>query len=476
MHWFYAYIAVGWLIALWMIPVILRRQFTPGAALAWLGIVFLHPYVGAGLYLLIGESRVGRRRGEAHQRLIEARRAQRLRSGETDFPADVPGAVVPVMLEAERVGGMPPVTGNSMNLIGDSTQFADALVTEIDCAQARVHLLYFILADDESGRRVGDALCRAAARGVSCRFIADAVASRAIFRRNALAQRLRAGGVHVTSALPVSPIRRGLGRMDFRNHRKLAVIDSRIAFVGSQNLINPDYGGKRGAPWIDLTARYTGRIVHQLEAVFCDDWALETGQEIPIESHASEVATDSSNIVAQAIPTGPGPSGASYRKILLSALHSARQRITLTSPYFVPDEPTLVGLQMAADRGVDVKLILPRVSDQVMSAAAGRAQFTALMEGGIGIWLFEPGLIHAKTIVVDDALAIVGSANLDIRSFMLNFELSVATYGPVAAAKVREMHSQYLAMSKRVDAADWSRRPMLRQYTDRALSLLSPLL
>lgn len=474
MPWLVLYVVVGWCIRLWMIPVVLRRQFTPGAALAWLSIIFLHPYFGGILYLLIGESRLGRRRGEAHRQLVDERRAreQTLSAGASETTISEP--YTSLTREIQRIGGMPVAGGNSVDFLDDIDAMTSRLVADIDAASAHVHLCYFILSADATGRRVFDALKRAASRGVRCRVLADAVASRAIFRRHALARSAALPNLTIIPALPVAPIHRGLGRMDFRNHRKLAVIDSRIGYVGSHNLINADYGGNRAGPWVDLTARYLGPIVRQLATTFADDWAFETGEELPIPP--DDAFESNGEVLAQAAPTGPGQTDDSYRKVFLAAIHGARQSLTLTSPYFVPDEPSLVALEMAADRGVAVTLILPQRPDHMFTAAAGRAHFQSLLEAGVSICLFQPGLIHAKTTTVDDALAIVGSANLDIRSFMLNFELGVVLYGGDPVARVRAFQARYRSQSRQLSAAEWSRRPVIRQYADRALSLLSPLL
>jgi cardiolipin synthase len=263
--------------------------------------------------------------------------------------------------------------------------------------------------------------------------------------------------------------------MDLRNHRKLAIIDSTVAFAGSHNIIRPDYGGKRGAPWVDLSARITGPIVNELMIVFAEDWAFETGEMLSTPSPLDQ-PHDLQGAAMQVIPTGPSSPADTYRRVLLAALQCARDSVMLTTPYFVPDEPTLVALLMAADRGVDVTLIIPRTGDGILSAAAGRAHFSRLMEAGISIYQFCPGLIHAKTTTIDDALAIFGTANLDVRSFNLNFELSMLLYGPEPTAQMRQIQQGYLGDSQKIDSKTWSQRSAVQRYADSAVSLLSPLL
>jgi cardiolipin synthase len=476
MHWLAIYYSVGWAIRAAMIPVVLRREFAPGAGVAWLGIVFLHPYIGLTLYLLVGETRLGRARGTRYRALTERYRAQERKA---DIDASVAlAALDPIgesmMCQADKIGGLPVCAGNDVELILDAKPLAERLVAEINAARHRVDLLYYIIVDDATGRPVADALVAAVARGVRCRLLADAVASRCIFRRHGLAHKLRAAGVQVVQALPADPIRRGLPRMDLRNHRKLAIIDGHTAYAGSHNLINPDYGGRHGGPWVDLTGRFIGPVVRQFSDVFAQDWEFETGE--CLDPPALVDPPQGAATLMQVVPTGPSIPGDTYRRLLLAAIHCARSRLILTTPYFVPDEPSLIALMMAADRGVHVTLILPAAPDHRFTAAAGRAHYSALMASGIEIFLYRPGLIHSKTTTVDDAFALFGSANFDVRSFNLNFELSVLAYGPEKTGQLRKVQQDYLADSDRLDAAQWARRPAYRQYADRAISLLSPLL
>ena len=267
-----------------------------------------------------------------------------------------------------------------------------------------------------------------------------------------------------------------------RNHRKLAVIDDRVAFVGSMNLTNPDYGGKRGGPWIDLSARYTGPIVAELARLFAFDWAFETNQELPVPALASEppdlAASHSpdAGIPMQTVPTGPADAGESFRRLFIGGIDAAEQTLVLTTPYFIPDEATLVALESAADRGVQVSLIVPRQSDNVFTAAAGRSHYARLLNAGIAIHLFHPGLIHAKLMTIDRSVAIFGSANFDVRSFHLNFELSTLLFGPEVVDRLHAIQQTYISRADRLTPDTWSTRPTSARYLDSAVSLISPLL
>jgi cardiolipin synthase len=462
------YTAIGWLIRAAMLPVVLRRQFTPGASIAWLGIVFLHPIIGLSLYLLLGETRLGPGRVLRHDELVTHYQL-------TDFKetraADLHPRCVAVARQAMKVGRMSVVAGSCVEFLGDSSVMVDRLTADIDAATSHVHLLYYIFKQDATGERVARSLENAAKRGVPCRVLADQFASRPIFRHKGLAERLRTSGIEVAAAMPSSPQR----RRDLRNHRKMAVIDNRVAFCGSQNLINPDYGGRRGAPWVDLTGHFTGPVVAEFAAVFASDWAFETGNVLDVPSPA-DIATIADGSPMQVVPTGPVSPEESYRRVLLGAIQLATERLILTTPYFCPDDPTMVSLLMAADRGVDISLILPEHPDHFFTASAGRAHYAALLHAGAKIFLYRPGLSHAKLTTVDNTLGIIGSANLDIRSFHLNFELSTLLYGPEVVDRLRAVQLNYISDSRQLDARQWTSRPIVKQYADAAVSLVSPLL
>src|SRR5580658_9289458 len=285
MSWLFVYTAVGWLIRLAMVPTVLRRQFTPGASIAWLGIVFLHPYVGLALYLVVGERRLGPGRVEQHQKLVER---YALADGKENISAELPGSAAGIARLAARMGRMPVVLGNEVEFFSESAVMVDRLAGDIAGAKSEVHLLYYILCADETGRKIAEQLKAAAGRGVRCRVLADAFASRFIFRSGGLGEELKGAGVGVTAALPRSPRR----RRDLRNHRKMAVIDRRVAYCGSQNLINADYGGKHGGPWFDLTGRFAGPVVGEFATIFAMDWAFETGEmlEVPKLGEISEAS------------------------------------------------------------------------------------------------------------------------------------------------------------------------------------------
>lgn len=470
--WSLLYYLLEWVIRIVMLVVVTNRRH--GSPMAWLLVIFFLPVPGLLLYLLIGENRLPRRRAGRHARLLDELVAIRHRL--EGHPAVVhpvlPADQMPLVTLAERLGSMPIVGGNEAILMIETDEMIDRLVADINAAQRHVHLLYYIFANDATGRRIADALIRAAARGVKCRVLADAVGSRPMLRR--LAPRMVEAGVDLRPALAVNLFRRRFARLDLRNHRKLAVIDGAVGYAGSQNIVNADYGHKDLA-WHDMSVRLIGPAVLELQAVFVGDWCFET-DEILVSEDVFPDPPMLGSVAVQTLPSGPDYPTENYQRMVVAALHAARRHVIITSPYFVPDEAFLQALEVAVLRGVDVEVILPRRCDQILVGAASRAYYDDLLRLGVKLHLYNDGLLHAKTMSVDDSLALVGSSNFDIRSFELNFEISLLFYGPDVVARLRERQNAYMARSTLLTAEEWSRRPRSAQIVGNIAKLLGPLL
>ena len=467
------YYASEWVIRLVMLVVVTRRR-QPNSAMAWLLVIFFLPWPGLILYMILGNYRLPKRRIEAHSPLADELAAVRQRLG--DHPNIVHPELGPELMSfvdlTERLGYMPIFGGNDAQLITETGEVIDRLVADIDAAEHHVHLLFYIWVDDATGRRVSEALARAVHRGVKCRVLVDAVGSRPMLRR--LAPEMIKQGIEVQEALPVGLFRRRMARIDLRNHRKVAVIDGRIGYTGSQNIVDASYGHKDLA-WRDMMVRLTGPIVLELQAVFFIDWYHETDEVLEGDDLFPDPPR-TGEIPVQTLPSGPNYPTENYQRIVVAALYAARQHVIITTPYFVPDEPFLQAMQMAVLRGVEVELILPRKCDQVMVGAASRAYYDDVLEMGVKLHLYDQGLLHAKTMSVDDTVAFIGSSNFDIRSFALNFEINMLFYGPEAAAKLRAQQKQYIAESQPLTLDEWNRRPAVKKAFQNIAKLLSPLL
>ncbi len=498
--WLLIHDVAAWVARLVMLGVVLHRRLPATTALAWLAVVFFQPWVGIVLYAILGAPRLGRRRVKLRRHIIRELEHQRRHWGEASPPASSflsspskepdPGLDA-VRLQAQRVGGLAVRGGHEVRIVANYEAFNAGLIADIDAAQRHVHLLYYIFEPDDTGRRIAQALIRAAGRGVRVRLLADDVGSRALFMEDELVARLQDAGVEVRPALPVSPWRRGLARIDLRNHRKLAVIDGQIAWTGSQNIVDGGLSTRRGGAWHDLSARFRGPTVSEMQLVFAEDWVCESdapdqgvdeGADAPSTGPA-EPADDwfpavppAGEVEVQVVPTGPSHAADAFPRVLLAAIQHARSRVLITTPYFVPDEPTLTALEMAAERGVAVDLCLPLRSDHALVDFAAHASFEGLLASGVRVHRYTQGVLHSKVMTVDDRFALLGSSNIDIRSFYINLELNVLLYGRGVTQELREVQARYLRDAQPLTLDAWRARSGWSRLAEGAASLLSPLL
>ncbi len=474
--WSLAIYASEWLIRLVMLFVIVNRH-PPRTAVAWLLVVFFLPWPGLILYFLVGENRLPSRRIRLRKALLERYDGARKlnAASERKKPPEVDERFQPIVTLAEELGSLPIRFGNRTQLLVDTDRVIDQLISDIDSAKKHVHLLFYIFAADETGHRVGVALERAVGRGVKCRLLVDAVGSRDFMRQ--VAPGLESAGVEVQEALPVNLLRAYVARLDLRNHRKIVVIDSEIGYTGSQNIVNADYGYKT-LQYHDLMVRLCGPVVLELQTVFVDDWCAERDQLLG----GSELSPRDDNLLfaegdaVQTLPSGPLFSVENYQRQVVAAIHAARKQVTITTPYFVPDEVFLGALETAALKGVRVELIVPAKSDHLLVSIAACAFYEQLLESGVNIYLFHEGLLHAKSMTIDDSIAFLGSSNFDIRSFRLNFEINMIFYGAGFTEKLSEQQAVFRKNSEPLLLNKWQSRPTYKRVIQNIFKLLSPVL
>ncbi|MBX3376740.1 MAG: cardiolipin synthase [Phycisphaeraceae bacterium] len=461
---------------------LMSRRSVP-VTLAWLvALTIPVPFVGVFSYALVGEVRLGRWRVVAYKRLTEgyAQKATVFwRGGNNDW-TDECAEYRSIANVATIVGDMPPLRGNSLAVLADAEHMIEALVRDIDNARSRIHMLYYIWMHTGAGLQVVEALERAAARGVTCRVLVDGVGSKH-FIRSELPERLRKAGVKFAEALPVNPIRMLFARIDVRNHRKISVIDGWIAYTGSQNITDSSFGYRplvRVGPWIDASIRVEGPAAQALEVVFLRDWEIESGERLGdrMEDILPDLPIPPTGTVVQIVPSGPGSGPYTVRDALITALFAAKEEIIMTTPYFVPDEPTKEALIAAALRGVQTTVVVPERSDGLVVGAASRAHFVDLLEAGVRIFRYREGLLHAKTITIDSDVAMIGSTNMDVRSFFLNYEVSALIFDDDQASILRMLQVEYMQDSTEVVAADWKRRPAIKRFAENLAKLFTPLL
>ena len=473
--WITWFVVTGWLVSLLFVGIVARRCY-PAKAWAWLTVMFALPWSGVVAYLVFGENPLGRRRIMRYRQIVQDRRSDGLAAdpagGELSATVnmEVPGLAALAMTR----GAMSPVGGNEAELLAGPMQTMDRLIADIDSACSHVHMMFYIFWDDATGRRVGDALIRAARRGVTCRVLADAVASRRMFKT--LGRRMSEAGVHVKGALPVNPMRVGLARLDLRYHRKIVVIDGKVGYIGSWNVVNPDYGQPNMSAWIDAMVRVAGPVVPQMQMLFLDDWNFEEDEWLSGDDELFVDVEPSGQTIAQVLPSGPMYPYLPVRDVSVAAIHLARRTVSLTTAYFVPDEPLVLAMRLAAQRGVAVHVIIPARSNHWLVDMAARSYCRDLLESGVQVHLHQHGFLHTKLLTVDEQFSMIGSANFDMRSFMLDAEANLLVYSGAASEQIRRLQRQYLDASRPMELAREMTRPRLARFSEDLLKLAAPLM
>jgi cardiolipin synthase len=459
------------------------RNRKPSSAMAWLLAIFLIPYAGLLFFFLVGSSKLPKKRRLKQRRVNEIIAAAAEGAEVEPHDRTWPTWFTTVVELNERLGSVPVTGGNSATLIGDYNESFTLMAEDIDRAQRFVHVEFYIVALDDSTRLLFAALEDAVTRGVRVRVLLDHIASiRTATHKQTFAELDRIG-VDWRFMLPVQPLKGKYQRPDLRNHRKLVVVDDRVAYMGSQNLIDRSYNSKknlkRGLKWQDLMTRLTGPVVGGVNAIFLTDWFCETDEilteefvlprEIP-QQQGSKV------LECQVVPSGPGFDEENNLRLFLALLYSAQERISITSPYFVPDEAMMYAITSARQRGLEVELFVSEIGDQGPVFHAQRSYYRPLLEVGVRIWLYPaPFILHAKHFSIDEDVAVIGSSNMDIRSFNLDLEVSLMVRGGSFVAALRGVQDDYRSLSRELTLAEWNTEPRRSTFLDGLARLTSAL-
>ncbi len=466
----FMYIGLEWAIRFGMLFVVPFRR-TPEAARSWLLLVMFLPVPAALLYLVIGRARFPRWRRKRFARLSHLM-GRVLKGFSADQAWDfqtLSESVRDAAKLVQKLGYFPTATGNDIKLLSDYQTVLDQMVADIEGARRHVHILVYIFADDEVGHRVTQALIRAAGRGVMCRVLADAVGSHWSSRN--LLRKLRKGGVAAHLILPFGW--RRLARADLRNHRKIVVVDGEVGYIGSQNIIGCE--SAEGLHNRELVARATGPVVREMQAIFVGDWFLETEEflEEP-DLFVSDLKPGVS--IAQVLPSGPDYSDAGLERLLVALIHRAHSKVVIATPYFVPSEPLLHALATAVQRGVSVEVLLSRRTDNRLVRLAQGSYYADLLQAGVILRHYTENFLHAKYVLVDEDVGLIGSSNLDIRSFLLNAEVTLVVYSQGFVAELARLHRIYEVESEKLDPSIWQARPQTIKIGENLARLVSPLL
>jgi cardiolipin synthase len=469
---------VLWLSSWLCIPHLLLLNKRPTATLAWLWAILLFPVVGAGLYLAIGSEQVARRRQE---------RGEDFRASEPLTTARANTARDAASLEEEKALGendrlllrglstitrLPLATASSLRILYKGEPYYTALREDIEKAEREVHVESFIWRDDEIGAEFLDLLVKTAQRGVAVRLLLDELGC--IRLRDRYFKPLLAAGGEFSWCHTLSPLRNRYS-FNLRNHRKLQIIDGRTVYVGGMNF-GREYVGRdpKLGDWADTQLRVQGRVVDVFQQIFAEDWFFATGRENSWP-HPPRVESGE-KILAQVLRGGPDEDDHAMLRSNILLVASARERLWISTGYFVPGETMQTALQAAAAKGVDVRLLVSSKSQHPHLVPAGRSYYDALLRQGVRIFEYSRGINHSKFMVIDNQWSTVGSSNLDERSMRLNFELNLLTFHPETNRELARLFGEAMAGSQEIDRDEFRRRPLSQKLLESALRPLSPIL
>lgn len=454
-------------LAIW----ILFEKRSPAATLAWILSLVALPYVGFVIFFFLGPRRLVRKRLKHRRARGAVREKGRVPVAGAEAEAPDP-RIAQIDRLATRAGEPPADRCDEVEIFHDAATTYDAIEAAIRAARHHVHVAYYIFDAGRVAQRFRDALVDKAKEGVIVRVLVDDVGSSGMTR--AFVRSLRDGGVKLASFNPVT-FSRLRSRFDFRNHRKIVVCDGVVGFTGGINVTDDYLPHGNVRPWRDTHVRIAGDAVRWLQLTFLDDWHFATGY-VPRDEAYFPPATGRGDHRVQIMSSGPDRETEPIQKAYFAAMGLATSRIYVTTPYFVPDDAILEALTTAALRGVDVRILVPRRSDSLIVTAAARSYYDAILSAGVRVYEYQPTMHHAKTLVVDDFFAAVGTANMDNRSFRLNFEVTAVLYGELHAGELAERFRQDLREAKEVKPHSRDKLSFGWRFLENGARVLSPLL
>jgi cardiolipin synthase len=454
----------------------------PSSAIAWVLAVIFIPVLGILFFLLIGAGRLPKHRRDK-QHLVTTAIQEKTEGGlgQLTERRQWPDWLPSIATLNWNLGALPMMGGNAAELIEDYVGAIDALIADIDQATDYVHVEFFILVHDDTTAPFFEALARACRRGVTVRVLSDHFAQYSYPNRKRTLQVLAEMGAEYRPMLPLQPFKGHWRRPDLRNHRKLVVVDGRIGHTGSLNMIADHYHKKnkaeKGLHWHELMVRFRGPVVRALDAVFVTDWYSETKDLLPLDYSPVVLSEEPGHLDGQVVPSGPSFENDNNLKLFAAVIQNARRRISITSPYFVPDDTIQMALVTAGSRGLDVELFVSEIGDQFMVFHAQRSYYEQLLRAGVKIYLYRaPTVLHAKHLSIDDDVAIIGSSNMDIRSLSLHMELMVMVHGAEFVRALRDVEDDYRSKSRQVTLDEWLKRPRTEKAFDNLMRLTSSLM
>jgi cardiolipin synthase len=446
----------------------------PYARLAWVMALLLFPILGIFAYGMFGEPWMsGRFRRKANRVYKQLERLPTTAVREGVSLERLPKHFAGSFRTCEALSPSAATDRNTVRLAEDSNAAIDMLVDDIAAARDSVHISFYIWLSDNNGLRVVEAVRSAASRGVTCRVTVDAIGSRPLIH-SVHWRNMKESGVRLCVSLSAPTGLRSIAarRIDLRNHRKIVVIDNWITYCGSQNCADPEFLPKaRYAPWVDILLRFNGPVAVQNQLIFASAWTVETGEDLTACLESAVPPQGEGDVLAIAFGTGPLSVKGAMSNAFASLLYAAEQEVVISTPYFVPDPPLLAAIIACARRGVETSLLLPKRNDSRVIGAISRALYPQLIAAGVKVFEYGAGLLHSKTLVADQVVSLIGSANMDRRSLELNFENNILLYSAEMSQKIRHRQNVYLADSVEITRADVENRSFMRRFMENVMTM-----
>ncbi len=465
----YIYITVS------VIAVILLENRNPAKSLVWvLALVFL-PVVGVVLYAFVGQD--FRRKKIISKKSLHRFNANPISEthcGEADKQIAFEPNVMRTVNLLENNAEAAVYAHNKIDVFTSGAETFEAIFADIEAARKHIHVEFYIVENDDVGKRFRDLLARKARQGVRVRFIYDYLGGFSLKKR--FFKPLREAGVYFHAFLPAIPYI-GLSKVNYRNHRKLLVVDGRVGYTGGMNVADRYVKGNRLGLWRDTQVRFEGAAVHGLQNAFLVDWYFVDRKLITDAKYypAPTVLGENRNLV-QIVSSGPDTDFETIMQGIVSMITSAQRYIYIHTPYFLPTESILSALQIASLSGVDVRLLVPEKSDTHLAQMATKSYFRQILDAGVRVFLYQKAFLHSKAIVVDDMVSTVGTANMDFRSYEQNFELNAFVYDETTAKTLRQAFETDLQQSREITLDEWKQRKKKERLKDSFARLFSPIL
>jgi len=449
--------------------------------MSWLLIIYIIPFIGISFWFFFGEFYLGKRQKKIANRIwsISNKWLDELKSCKHIFQIKNSDVAKSIFQLCQHRQGLYGIKSNRLKLLTNTKKIMQVLIRDIYLARKNIEMVFYIWKPGGIADDVAIALIESAKRGIQCRLMLDSAGSIEFFQ-SPWVTIMRKSGIQVVEAFKFSLLRIFLRRIDVRQHRKIVLIDNYITYSGSMNLVDPFLFKQSSGigQWVDLMTRIEGPIAATIGMIYSCDWEIETGLKILPQLPNEKILENkyNKNASVQVIASGPGFPEHMIHQALLTAIYAARNELIITTPYLVPSEDLLQAICTAAQRGVEVSIIIPLYHDSILVKWASRVFFSELLEAGVKIYQFQKGLLHSKSILVDQQLSLIGSVNLDMRSLWLNFEITLVIDDIHFGKSLFYIQNKYISDSQLLDKKVWSMRAYWTRILEKIFYFLSPLL